>query len=135
SDNVAVTSLTVNGTPVGLAADGSFSAPVTLAPGQNTVTAVAKDGAGNASQAQTTVVYAPPAKTCTVPNVRHKTLVVAKRAIVKATCRVGKVTAKKSRTVKPGRVISQSVKAARKVPVGTKISLAVAKHKAPVHKR
>lgn len=128
TDNVAVTSLTVNGAAVTPAADGSFSVPVALpAKGANTITAIAKDGAGNSSQAQITLVYAPPAATCKVPNVKRKTLTAAKKAIKKAGCTVGKVRSKKSTKVKPGRVISQSVKAGRVVKAGTKVGLTVSK--------
>jgi hypothetical protein len=127
TDNVGVTSLTINGVAVTPAADGSFSTPVALTKGANTITAIAKDGAGNTSQAQTNVTFAPPAAKCKVPNVKKKTLKSAKKAIKKAGCTVGKVKSKKSKKVKPGRVISQSVKAGRSVKAGTKVGLTVSK--------
>lgn len=127
TDNVAVTSLTVNGAAVTPAADGSFSIPVALVKGANTITAIAKDGAGNQSQAQANVTFAPPAATCKVPNVKKKTLAAAKKAIKKAGCNVGKVKSKKSTKVKPGRVISQTVKAGKKVKAGSKVGLTVSK--------
>ena len=136
TDNVGVTSLTVNGAAVTPAADGSFSTPVTLAPGQNTITAIAKDAAANSSQAAVSVVYAPPApQTCKVPKLKKHTLAAAKRAIKKAGCVVGKVKSKKSKKIKPGHVISQSVKAGKRVKVGTKVGMTVAKKKAPKHKK
>jgi hypothetical protein len=54
-----ISSLTVNGQPVPVAADGSFSAPVSLTPGPNTITATATDGAGNQGHASVTVNYRP----------------------------------------------------------------------------
>jgi hypothetical protein len=60
SDNKAVASLKVNGADVAVAADGTWSAAVTLAEGANTVTAVAKDAAGNQATASRTVTYVKP---------------------------------------------------------------------------
>jgi uncharacterized delta-60 repeat protein len=68
---------------------------------------------------------APPAARCRVPNVRGKTLGVARRSIRRARCSVGKVTRKTSRRVKKGRIISQRPSAGRLLPVGTKIKLIV----------
>jgi glucodextranase-like protein len=59
----AVKTVTVNGTAATLAADGSWSAPLTLAPGSNTITAVATDGPGNSGSAQETLTFIPPDKT------------------------------------------------------------------------
>jgi glucose/arabinose dehydrogenase len=50
---------------------------------------------------------APRPARCVVPNVRGKTLVAARRALVAGRCRVGKVTRNYSRTVRTGRVVSQ----------------------------
>ena len=47
TDNMAVKSFTINGTPVPLGADGSFSSPLPLTAGMNNVTAIAIDQAGN----------------------------------------------------------------------------------------
>ena len=60
SDNVGVASLTVNGAPVTVAADGSWSAQVPLSAGANTVTAVASDAAGNSDSARRSVTYTQP---------------------------------------------------------------------------
>ena len=129
TDNVGVKTLTVNGQPAAVGAGGAFSAPVTLTPGANTITVVATDAEGNSTQAQTVVTYVAAAKTCTVPKVTKKTLTAAKKAIKNAGCVVGKVTAKSSKKVKPGRVISQSRKAGAKVAIGTKVQLTVSKPK------
>jgi hypothetical protein len=62
-DNVGVNSFTLNGQAVPLAPDGTFSVPMTLSPGPNTLTAVAKDGAGNTTQQSETVTYTQPKDT------------------------------------------------------------------------
>ena len=49
SDDSGIASLGINGVPVPVAQDGSFSAAVILAGGANTVTTVAVDGTGNQS--------------------------------------------------------------------------------------
>jgi hypothetical protein len=60
TDNVGVASLTVNGAPVTVAADGSWSAPVPLNAGANTIIAVVADAAGNTDTAKRSVTYAKP---------------------------------------------------------------------------
>jgi uncharacterized delta-60 repeat protein len=67
---------------------------------------------------------APP---CKVPNVRGKKLAVARSAVTKARCRVGKVRRKASRNVKRGRVVSQSPKAGARLPNGSKVNLVVSR--------
>jgi Glucodextranase, domain B len=59
SDDAGIASLTVNGHAVSVQSDGSWSAPVTLAPGANTVTAVATDADGITTQRQITITYTP----------------------------------------------------------------------------
>ena len=44
---------------------------------------------------------------CVVPNLRGKTLVGAKRTLVRADCRVGQVRRAFSKVLKKGRVVSQ----------------------------
>jgi uncharacterized delta-60 repeat protein len=73
---------------------------------------------------------APPVARCRVPNVRGKTLVVARRSIKRARCAVGKVTRKPSRKVKKGRVISQSPRAGRLLPQRSKVKLVVSRGRA-----
>ena len=61
SDAVELSSLTVDGTAVAVAATGgSWSTSVALKPGANTITATATDQAGISSTAVVTVTYAPP---------------------------------------------------------------------------
>jgi uncharacterized delta-60 repeat protein len=68
---------------------------------------------------------------CKVPNVRGKKLGVARAGIVRAGCRVGKVTRKRSKRVKKGRVISQSPRAGVRVPAGGKVNLVASKGSKP----
>ena len=63
--NDGVSSVTVNGvTASGGAASGAntanWSAPITLSPGANTITVIAKDTLNNSTQQQITVTYNPP---------------------------------------------------------------------------
>jgi hypothetical protein len=71
----------------------------------------------------------PPAKKvyCVVPNVKGKTLAVAKRKLTAAHCKTGKTKTAKSKTVKKGNVISQSPKAGRKLARGSKVNLVVSR--------
>jgi hypothetical protein len=69
-------------------------------------------------------------KHCVVPNVKGKTKAKAEKAIKKAGCKVGKVTKKHSKKVNKGKVVSQSLKAGKKEPVGTKVKLVVSSGKA-----
>jgi S-layer protein (TIGR01567 family) len=57
TDNEGVTSLTVNGNPVTLGADGSFTTTVSLTNGANTITVIATDAAGNSATETVTVTY------------------------------------------------------------------------------
>jgi hypothetical protein len=52
---------TVNGEAVAVGADGSWSKPMTLAQGENTITAVATDTNGNTTTRVAKVTYTPPA--------------------------------------------------------------------------
>ncbi|HKN93315.1 MAG TPA: Ig-like domain-containing protein, partial [Thermoleophilaceae bacterium] len=61
SDAVQLSSLSVNGAAVPAGAAGSWSHAVGLAPGANTITALATNSDGNTSQRHITVNYVPPA--------------------------------------------------------------------------
>jgi hypothetical protein len=82
---------------------------------------VTADGGANAVS-----VLANTMVTCTVPQVRKKALSAAKRAIVRAHCRVGKIRRSYS-TVTKGRVTSQSPKAGTMLPGGGKVKLVVSR--------
>ena len=77
------------------------------------------------------VLTPPPTPTvsCRVPNVKGKSLAVAKRKIAAAHCKTGKVTTAKSKTVKKGNVISQKPKAGTKLRKGSKVNLVVSRGK------
>jgi hypothetical protein len=66
-----------------------------------------------------------PGRKCVVPNVKRKPLATAKRRIVAAHCRTGKVTKAKSKTVPKGRVIAQKPAAGKKLAPGSKVNLVV----------
>jgi hypothetical protein len=61
SGDAGIASVTVNGSSATVNGSGAWSAPLTLAPGANTVTAVATDNDGITSQKQVTLTYTPPA--------------------------------------------------------------------------
>ncbi|HEX8122281.1 MAG TPA: hypothetical protein VF549_13550 [Solirubrobacteraceae bacterium] len=66
-NNKALPAVTLNGRPATVAADGSWTAKATLVPGENTLTAVARDAAGNEVTATRKVVLvAPPPPADTV---------------------------------------------------------------------
>jgi hypothetical protein len=95
SDNKGVTSLKVNGADVSVGGDGTWSAPVTLSEGANTITAVAEDAAGNEGTATRSITYTKPASTTTpppTPPVAAAVATVTKNGKVKVTRTGSKVT-------------------------------------------
>jgi PASTA domain/Copper binding proteins, plastocyanin/azurin family len=68
----------------------------------------------------------PPRVRCKVPHVIGKTLPVARRTIVRAHCRVGRVRRARSRRAS-GRVLSQSLRAGVNRPRGTRVNLLVSR--------
>jgi PASTA domain/Divergent InlB B-repeat domain len=66
---------------------------------------------------------------CVVPNVKRKPLATAKRRIVAAHCRTGRVRKAYSKTVRKGRVISQRPRAGKKLVRGSKVNLVVSRGK------
>jgi hypothetical protein len=69
----------------------------------------------------------PPPVRCVVPKVVGKKLPAARKAIVRAHCRVGKVRKKFSRRVKKGRVLAQSPKAGKRLAKNAKVNLVVSR--------
>lgn len=132
SDNVAVTSLKVNGLSTSVNPDGTWSQTISgLRPGANTITAVATDSSGNSSQASETVVYSPPAvPSCTVPKVGTMTLAVATLALNQAGCTVGNVTSAPSSHVKKGSVLRQGTKGGSRVPAYYPVNLVISSGRA-----
>ncbi|MDQ2984249.1 MAG: PASTA domain-containing protein [Actinomycetota bacterium] len=68
----------------------------------------------------------PPPKACVVPNVKGKTLQAARKRLVAAHCRVGKVGSAFS-GMKTGRVISQSAKAGKHLAHLAKVNLVLSR--------
>jgi beta-lactam-binding protein with PASTA domain len=62
-----------------------------------------------------------------VPSVTGKTLAAASKAIRAHRCRVGSVRSANSRLAAKGRILAQTPRAGRRVPVGTRVSLVVSK--------
>jgi uncharacterized delta-60 repeat protein len=67
------------------------------------------------------------APTCKVPNVRGRKLALARSAIERAHCRVGKVTRRASQSMRRGRVISQRPKPGATLPNSGKVDLFVSR--------
>jgi hypothetical protein len=135
-DNVGVSSLTVAGHPVAVGPGGAWSTAVALSPGANTISAVAQDAAGDSGAAQVGVTYQPvttpppPSKAkprCKVPPLKGKTLKAARKALKKAHCRAGRVTRKRSRKIRKGRVVSTNPHARTLHPNGTKVKITLSK--------
>ncbi len=64
---------------------------------------------------------------CVVPSLRGKTLTQAKKLLSKAHCKLGKVSHKKVKKAKRGRVTAQAIKARTKRSANTKISITIAR--------
>ena len=69
------------------------------------------------------VVRRPAVVRCVVPNVKGKTVVQARKALVKKRCKLGRVTRAYSGKVKKGRVIGQSKRPGARLPRGTKVGV------------
>jgi hypothetical protein len=91
------------------------------------VQVVAANAGGNsapASSVPTSLVLGP---NCHVPNVVGLKLTKAKTNIRAAHCSVGRITKKKAKPAKRGRVLSQTPKHGRTLPNGAKVSLRIGK--------
>lgn len=64
---------------------------------------------------------------CIVPRVKGRTLEAARNAIRSGSCRTGKITRARSRTIRKGHVISQKPRAHLHLPNGAKVSLVISK--------
>lgn len=95
------------------------TAPVSAAAGVVPVTVTT--AAGKATAAQQFTYVTPPS--CTVPKLKGEKLKVAKKALQKADCKLGKVTKKKGVTPKTGKVVKQSAKTGTQLAVGTKVNV------------
>jgi PASTA domain len=69
--------------------------------------------------------------TCTVPNVRGKTLPRARKAVARAHCRIGKLRRSYSKTTRKGRVISERPRPATVLPRRGKVNVVVSRGPRP----
>jgi hypothetical protein len=107
---------------------GSGSVPVTV----TTVAGTATSGQQFTYQAPPTPTPTPapisaPAKTCTVPKLKGKSLKVARNAIIRADCNVGRVNKKKGVKVKTAKVVGQSSKPGTVLPPRTAVNVTLGK--------
>jgi hypothetical protein len=117
----ATGSCTVSGTTVHVTGAGSCTITASQAGNANF------NAATNVAQSFTISAAPPPAKKCTVPKVVGKTLAAAKLALKAKHCVAGTVSRAYSRTIKKGKVVSQSRRAGRVLPAGTKVNLVVSR--------
>ena len=139
-------SLSVNGTHV--IADpmtGNWSTDVQLNDGDNRILVSAQNDIGvvtneivhvtrpAAPAAQTpatpvtAAVVTPKPVRCVVPKLRGKSLPKAKRLLEKAHCRLGKVSRKATKNVKPGRIVATRFKVGSRHRVGARVRVTIAK--------
>jgi glucodextranase-like protein len=124
TDNVGVVALTVGGRPAAVAADGTFSTPVTLRRGANEIAVTATDGAGLSTTTSVTVRRGA-ARRCRVPKVRAGVRVRAARAALrKAGCRT-RTRRVASRSVRKGRVVGLTRRAGRTLPFRARVGIRV----------
>ena len=88
--------------------------------------AVANRGSNSVSVFLNGGLEAPPGATCVVPRLARSTLPVAKVAVRRGGCTVGRVTRKYSR-VRKGRVIAQRPKAGTRLPAGASVALVLSR--------
>lgn len=121
--------VTVNAKVTGLAAGTTYHFRVVA---QNSVGATySSDGMFTTAAEQVVPPPPPPPARCVVPNVKGKTLTAGRRALARRNCRVGKVRRLYSRTVRKGRILSQSRRPGARLPKGTKVAMVVSRGKKP----
>ncbi len=103
-------------------ADGNDACPTTAATTANGCPTT--DGGGGGGGGGTTN---PPPKKCVVPKLKGKKLAKAKQLLSKAHCAIGKVTKKKRKKAKKGKVLSSKPGAGNTGPDGMKVKLVVGK--------
>lgn len=90
------------------------------------VVVTASNGAGSASAASGLTRPASRKQFCVVPRVQGRKMAAAQKAIRRAHCRVGRV--RKARSQRPsGRVIKQTPRAGKRLPLGAKVNLVVSR--------
>ncbi|MBV9414858.1 MAG: PASTA domain-containing protein, partial [Solirubrobacterales bacterium] len=127
-----ISSVLVAGQTVPVGPGGAWSATVPLAPGPNTISVLATDGAGATAQGQLGVIYqlpAPPlpAARCKVPRTKGMKLSAAEKALRRAHCRVGRIKRVRSKKIARGRVTSTKPGVGRRFPAGHKVEIFLSK--------
>jgi hypothetical protein len=125
ADNVRVKSLTINGAPAVVGDDGKWSQTVLLNEGENTITAVATDNAGQSSQASVKVIRG--ASACKVPTLVGITKDQAVAALQAAGCGVGTQKSVFTGKVKAGSVAAQAAAPGTMLVAGTKVDYSVSR--------
>jgi hypothetical protein len=138
TDNGGLAAATINGAPLAVGADGTWSANVTLKSGLNTLTVEAVDTQQNKTQAQVAVTYRVAGAPCVVPKIVGLTRGGAIARLKRRHCSLGAVTTKyfKPHRVKKGRrritvryrlghVVTQRIKAGARVDNGTKVRVTI----------
>jgi hypothetical protein len=120
-----VKSLIVNGTPTTVGNDGKWSQTVVLNEGENTITAVAADGAGQSSQASVKVIRG--ASACKVPTLVGVTKAQAVTSLQANGCGIGNEKQVFSSKVKKGDVVAQAAASGTLLVTGTKVDYSVSR--------
>jgi hypothetical protein len=136
SDSAGIANVSVNGRPVAIAPNGSWTMQVNLLPGPNNLEVTALSTNGNSTAVRRMVTYAQPVAPapkaptgprCHVPKLTGKSLQQVRRTLTKARCVLGKVKHKKSKR-RPGRVIGQSPKAGTVLADHAAVGITLARH-------
>ena len=122
SDGFGVTRYLLSRDGKDLQGPTSTSATDRPAPGTHTYAVRAADAVGNVGPSATAKVNV---FGCRVPKLKGKSLAAARRALKKAHCAVGKVSKRRSRKVKAGRVIGQGLKVGRRRSASAKVKIVV----------
>jgi PASTA domain len=94
------------------------------------VVVTATNPGGSASAASdTTALVRRAGRRCVVPNVKRKALALARQAIRRAGCTVGRIRRSHSASVRNGRVISQSPRPGARRAAGTRVNLVLSRGK------
>jgi Glucodextranase, domain B/PASTA domain len=125
TDLVGLTSVTVDRHGVSVGPLGGFQATVKLKTGKNAIVVTATNLAGNTHTTTVNVTYRP--HRCTVPGLKGKPLAAARTALKKHFCSVGRVTRRRSTTVRSGRVISSSPNTGHAGHAGLRVRLVVSR--------
>jgi hypothetical protein len=128
-DFTGATSVTFGGTPASsftVVAETTITAtaPPSSSAGSVPVSVITLAGsASSPSPFSYTTNVVKPASTCTVPNLKGRTLKSSKKRIRAVACLVGKLSKREGATASTGNVVKQVPKPGAVVPVGTKVKI------------